>query len=103
MAYEVAVTADSLAEMGVVVRYSPISWRHQHPRTAAALILRASAEAGGADSVAAGEKLAIESLIARDLPDLRFLKDAECASCPARGRDAHAPPRSGAAASSDAS
>ena len=88
--------------MRLVVRYPLISWHHQNPRAAAAPILRASAEAGGPDSVAAGEKLAIESLIARDLPDLGFLKDAECASCLARGRDAHAPPRSGAAASSEA-
>lgn len=95
--------ADLLAEMRIIVRDALISWRHQHPRVAAAPILGASAEAGGPDGVPAGEKLAIESLIARDLPDPGFQNDAECASCSARGRDAHAPPRSGAAASSEAS
>ena len=88
--------------MRVVVGYPSIAWGHQHLRSGPAPILGAGAEAGGADSVSAREKLAIESLVARDLPDRGFLKDAECAPYPAAGRGAQAPPRSDAAASSEA-
>lgn len=94
-----SAAANSLAKMRLIVRNALISWRHQHLRAGAVPILRASAEARGADCVSAREELAVEGLIARDLPNVGYLMDAECAALPAGGGGTHAPPRAGAASS----